>query len=317
MRAEAFFNTAEDGRMISLALPKGSSLEQRTLDLFRAAHLPVRRQSEHSYRATIEYDGPMPAVFYKPREIPSVVEQGLFDLGLTGADWVEESGAKIEVVRSFGYSKATNRPWRVVLTVPEEHPARTVADLSPGLRVATEYVAISRDYFAHIGLPVTIVRSYGATEAKIPELADAVIDVVETGSSLRHNGLRILETIRTCDAQLIVNPTAWLHPAKRERILTIAHLLTAAHAGPAHTLLTVQVAPRHLAAVTAAMPDRSWRLGSGLGNEQVVVLQGTAPTDSVVRTIAALASGGALQIMESAVGSLMSLGDDDECGGAQ
>jgi ATP phosphoribosyltransferase len=257
----------------------------------------------------------MPAVFYKPREIPSVVAQGLFDLGLTGADWIEETGAKVEVVRSFGYSKATNRPWRIVLTVPEQHPARTVADLTPGLRVATEYVAISRDYFAHVGLRATIVPSYGATEAKIPELADAAVDVVETGSSLRHNGLRILETIRTCDAQLIVNPTAWLHPDKRERVLAIARLLTAAHAGPTQTLLTVQVAPPHLAAVTAAMPDRSWRVGSGLGNEQVVVLQGTAPTDTVVRTIAALTSCGALHIMESAVVSLMSLTEADECGG--
>ncbi len=299
--------------MISLALPKGSSLEQRSLDLFKAAHLPLRRASEHSYRAKIDYDCPVQVVFYKPREIPQIVEQGLFDVGLTGADWIEESGAKVEVVRSFGYSKTTNRPWRIVLAVREDHPARTTAELAPGLRVATEYVSISRNYFARIGVPATIVASYGATEAKIPELADAVVDVVETGSSLKHNGLRIIETIRTCDAQLIVNPAAWLQPAKRERILGIARLLAAAHAGPAHTLLTVQVPMRHLAAVTAAMPDRSWRLGSGLGEERLIVLQGTARTDTVVHTIAALTSVGALHIVESAVSSVISL-EDGEAG---
>jgi ATP phosphoribosyltransferase len=296
--------------MISLALPKGSSLEKRTLDLFAVANLPVIRPSAQSQRATVDFDGAMPTAFYKPREIPGVVEQGHFDLGLTGADWIEEADAKVEVVSSFGYSKATNRPWRIVLAVPADHPARTTAELPAGVRVATEYTSIARRHFSKAGIPARIVTSFGATEGKIPELADAIIDVVETGTSLRHNGLRVLETIRTCQAQLIANPVAWENPAKRERITALARLLNAAHAGPEQALLTVQVPLSGLKTVCEAMPDRSWRAGASLGDEHLVVLQGISPKHLVARTVTALMAAGAEHVVESTVASVVESGAD-------
>lgn len=219
--------------MLSLALPKGSSLERRTLDLFAEAGLEVRRPCERVYRAVIDHDDPIKTVFYKPREIPQVVEAGIFDFGLTGADWIEETSAKVETVTSFSYSKASDNPWLVVLAVSDENTARTVADLPGGVRVATEYVNIGRRYFEDIGLRAEMVRSYGVTEAKIPELAEAIIDVVETGSALRQNGLRAIATVRTCVPQLIASPAAWRDATKRQRIRSVAQMLNAAHAARA------------------------------------------------------------------------------------
>ncbi|MGC5010878.1 ATP phosphoribosyltransferase [Streptosporangium sp. DT93] len=291
--------------MISLALPKGS-LERRALRLFEAAGLDVRRSSERSYRGTIDYADTIRVAFYKPREIPSVVGNGLFDLGLTGADWVEESGALVEVVTSFDYSRHSERPWRLVLAVPADHPATAVGDLDDGVRVATEYPNIGRRFFQAAGRRAEVVVSYGATEAKIPELADVMVDVVETGASLRQNNLRIIETVRTCGAQLIANPAAHADEGRRGVIRNIARLLQAAWAGPAHVLLTVRAPAEHLPEVTRAMPGRSWRTGPGLTDESMVVLQGVLRRGDVPGTIDVLMSAGAVDVTESDIGILAS-----------
>ncbi|MBB2911678.1 ATP phosphoribosyltransferase [Streptosporangium becharense] len=291
--------------MISLALPKGS-LERRALQLFAAAGLDVRRSSERSYRGTIDYAGMTRVAFYKPREIPLVVESGSFDLGLTGADWVEETGAKVEVVESFDYSRNTEKPWRLVLAVPADHLATGVGDLDDGVRVATEYPNIGRRFFQTAGRRAEVIVSYGATEAKIPELADALVDVVETGHSLRQNNLRIIETIRTCGAQLVANPAAYADKGKRGVIRNVARLLQAAWVGPAHVLLTVRTSAEHLTEVARAMPGQSWRAGTGLTDENIVVLQGVLPRRDLPQTVDVLLSAGALDVTESGIGILAS-----------
>lgn len=291
--------------MISLALPKGS-LERRALELFATAGLPVRRRSERSYRGTIDYAGVDRVAFYKPREIPAVVGDGSFALGLTGADWVEESGAEVEVVESFDYSRNSERPWRLVLAVPAGHPATSVADLDDGVRVATEYPNIGRRFLQSAGRRAEVVVSYGATEAKIPELADAMMDVVETGHSLRQNDLRIIETVRTCGVQLIADPAAWADRGRRAVIQSIALLLRAAWAGPAHVLLTVRAPAGRLPEVVPAMPGESWRAGSDLVDENMVVLQGVLPRRDVPETIDVLLSAGAVDVTESGIGILAS-----------
>ncbi|MEV3977532.1 ATP phosphoribosyltransferase [Nonomuraea sp. NPDC049758] len=287
--------------MISLALPKGS-LERRALELFATAGLPVRRRSERSYRGTVDHSGVSHVAFYKPREIPLVVGDGTFDLGLTGADWVEETGAEVEVVESFDYSRNTERPWRLVLAVPSGHPARSAADLDDGVRVATEYPNIGRRFFREAGRRAEVVVSYGATEAKIPELADAMMDVVETGHSLRQNDLRVIETVRTCGAQLVANPAAYADPARRGVIRNVALLLRAAWVGPAHVLLTVRAPADRLAEVVPAMPGQSWRAGADLADGTMVVLQGVLPRREVSETIDALLSAGAVNVTESGIG---------------
>jgi ATP phosphoribosyltransferase len=291
--------------LLSLALPKGS-LERRALHLFATAGLTVRRPSERSYRGTIDYAGVARVAFYKPREIPSVVGAGSFDLGLTGADWVEESGAEVEVVESFDYSRNTEKPWRLVLAAPVAHPATSVADLGDGVRVATEYPNIGRRFFRAAGLRAEVVVSYGATEAKIPELADVLMDVVETGRSLRQNDLRVIETIRTCGAQLIACPAAYADAGKRAVIANIALLLRAAWVGPEHVLLTVRAPAGRLPEVVPAMPGRSWRAGSDLADETMVVLQGVLPRRDVPETIDVLLSAGAVDVSESGIGILAS-----------
>lgn len=291
--------------MVSLALPKGSSLERRTLDLFAAAGLEVRRASDRSYRADIEYGGRIQVAFYKPREIPLVVESGAFDFGLTGADWIEETGAKVEPVEAFTYSKTTDRPWRVVLAVPVGHPAESAGDLRPGVRVATEYPNIGRQFFQSVGLPAEMVHSYGATEAKIPELADAIIDVVETGSSLGQNNLRIIDTLRTCTPTLIAGQKAWCDMAKRTRIQKVARLLDSVHAGAARVLLTVRAPSRTLPRVTSSMPERSWRVGTDLADGDLVVVQGLAVRQTLAETIDGILAAGAVDVMESPVGKVV------------
>ncbi|KOU52239.1 hypothetical protein ADK55_17455 [Streptomyces sp. WM4235] len=287
--------------MLSLALPKGSSLEERTLDLFARAGLEVRRSSDRSYRGSIDYGGPIRVAFYKPREIPFVVESGMFDFGLTGADWIEESDAKVEVLESFTYAKLTDSPWRLVLAVPMEHPADEVADLRSGTRVASEYVNIGRRFFEDAGIAVEMVHSYGATEAKIPELADAVIDVVETGASLRHNGLRVLETIRTCTPQVIASPAAAGDEKKRERIRNVIRLLDSAHAGSSRILMTVRVPSEKLNEVTILMPAGSWRAGVDIVDSGVSVLQGLVLRAGLPEITDAILAAGALNITESDV----------------
>ncbi|OLR92239.1 ATP phosphoribosyltransferase [Actinokineospora bangkokensis] len=287
--------------MVTLALPTGS-LTEPTLRLFDAAGLAVRRVSARSLRATIAFPGVRQVVFCKPREIPGFVADGVFDLGLTGSDWIEETGAKVEPVRDFNYSKATEAGWGVVLAVPVDHPATTIAQLPPGTRIATEYPTLAGNHFQRLGLEVTVVHSHGSTEAKVPDLADAVLEVVETGTSLRHNGLRELATVRRCVPRLIANPQAWGDPRRRAAIDRLSALLGAATAAAEHTLLTVLTPADRWDAVRDLLPARWWRLG---GQEGVVVAQAPYPLVGLAEAITALVDAGAVQVVETAVAKLV------------
>lgn len=281
-------------------------MEIPTLDLFQSAGLTVRRASERTYRASIDCSGLSQAAFYKPREIPMIVENGTFDLGITGADWLEESGVKVEVVHGFPYSKATGCGWRVVLAVPEDHVATTPLDLSHGVRVAAEYPNIAWRYFQELGVEAEVIRSYGATEAKIPEVADVIVDVAETGSSLRHNNLRILDTIRHCDVKVIANPAAWVDNAKRRVIEEVMTLLQAAHAGPAHRLLTILIPADRWDDVAPLLPTRWWTLNGGASSADMLVMQAVFGVPGIATAITALTAAGAVGIVETAITKLVS-----------
>nr|AVW82910.1 ATP phosphoribosyltransferase [Nocardia interforma ATCC 21072] len=288
--------------MATLALPTGS-LHESTLSLFGAAGLTVRRSSSRALRAVIDFDGIDEVVFGKAREIPGFVADGTFDLGLAGTDWIEESGAKIEVVHEIAYSKTTTGTgWRVVLAVPFDHPATTPADLPAGVRVASEYPAISRRYFEEeLGLDVRVVHSLGSTEAKVPGLADAVLEVVETGASLRHNNLRELATVRHCGVQLIAGERAWADPAVRAVAEQIATLLRAARAAQENVLLTVVIPVERWQAVRGGLAGRWWLLDGG----QDVVAQVTCTRESVAETVIRLTEAGALQVVETPMSKLV------------
>ncbi|MEV6716638.1 ATP phosphoribosyltransferase [Lentzea sp. NPDC051208] len=288
--------------MVTLALPTGS-LHESTLRLFAAAGLTVRRASSRALRADIDFPGIDGVVFGKPREIPGFVADGTFSLGLTGTDWIEESGAKLEVVHEIGYSKTTSTGWRVVLAVPADDPASSPADLPAGVRVASEYPAIARRYFGEeLGLEARVLHSYGSTEAKVPDLADAVLEVVETGASLRHNGLRELATVRRCGVQLVAGALAWADPVVRGVAEKIAMLLRAARAAEENVLLTVVTPVSRWSAVRAGLSGTWWVLDSG---PDVAVAQVTCARERAAEVVVRLTGAGAVQVVETPVSKLV------------
>src|SRR5215467_11790110 len=242
--------------MLSLVLPKGS-LERATLDLFDAADLTVRRSSDRDYHASIADPRVDRVRFLRPQEIPSYIERGLFDLGITGRDWIAETGAEVASLGELKYSKATADPVRVVLAVPEGAPWQSVNDLPEGVRISTELPAMTSRYLEANGVKAMVIPSHGATEAKVPDIVDAIADPTETGSSLRRNGLRILDTLLTSYTELVANTDAYADAGKRAAMEDIAVLLQGAIRARGNVLLKLNVPAQRLQAVTKMLPGMS------------------------------------------------------------
>ena len=217
--------------MLSLVLPKGS-LERATLELFDAADLTVRRSSDRDYHASIDDPRIDRVRFLRPQEIPSYIERGLFDLGITGRDWIAETEANVVSLGELQYSKATSQPVRVVLAVPDSASWQSASDMPEGVRISTEFPSLTRRFLDARGVKAMVIPSYGATEAKVPDIVDAIVDLTETGSSLRKNGLRILETLLTSYTELIAAAPAFADAEKRAAMEDIALLLQRRDPGP-------------------------------------------------------------------------------------
>jgi len=239
--------------MLRLVLPKGS-LERATMQLFEDADLAVSRGSDVDYRGTIDDPRVDDVRILRPQEIPVYVADGMFDIGITGRDWVEERDAEVVTLSELHYSKATARPTRVVLAVAGDSTAQSVRDLPAGLVVHTEYPEITSRYFAHHGIDAHVQLSYGATEAKIPEIADAVVEITETGRALRAAGLRILDTILVSYTELVANPAAYADPQKRKAMEQLQSLLTGALEARGRVLLKLNVDGADLDRVIALLP---------------------------------------------------------------
>jgi len=192
--------------VLRLVLPKGS-LERATLQLFDDADLPVSRGSDVDYKGSIDDPRVIDVTILRPQEIPRYVADGLFDVGITGRDWIEETDSAVETLTPLHYSKATARPIRMVLAVAGDSPVQHVADLPKGVRVQTEYPSLTRRFFEQHGIEAEITLSYGATEAKIPEIADAVVEITETGRALRAAGWAhfLNHTVHAAGSQDIVS----------------------------------------------------------------------------------------------------------------
>ena len=248
--------------MLSVVLPKGS-LERATLDLFDAADLTVQRSSDRDYHASIDDPRIDKVRFLRPQEIPSYIERGLFDLGITGRDWIAETEADVVSLGELRYSKATSQPVRVVLAVPNSASWQSAADLPEGVRISTEFPSLTRRFLDSHGVKAMVIPSYGATEAKVPDIVDAIVDLTETGSSLRKNGLRILETLLTSYTELIASAQAFADPAKRAAMEDIALLLRGSIQARGNVLLKLNVAADNLAAVTDMLPALSSPIHTG------------------------------------------------------
>lgn len=210
--------------VLKFGFPAGS-LQEATVALFARAGYQINL-SKRSYRPSID-DPEMEGRFIRAQEVSRYVESGYFDCGITGKDWVAENQSDVTVICDLPYSRATSAPARWVLVVPENSPIKTVKDLE-GKQIATEAVGITERYLASHGVSARVEFSWGATEVKVPEMVDAIVDITETGSSLRANKLRIVDTLMESYPQLIANKTAWQDSWKRSKIETIRMLLQGA-----------------------------------------------------------------------------------------
>jgi ATP phosphoribosyltransferase len=290
--------------MLSLVLPKGS-LERATLELFDAADLTVRRSSDRDYHAAIDDPRIDRVRFLRPQEIPSYLERGLFDAGITGRDWIEETGAAVVSLGELRYSRATSRPVRVVLAVPDGSPWRSAADLPDGVRISTEFPSLTRRFLDAHGVKATVVPSYGATEAKVPDIVDAIVDLTETGSSLRRNGLRILDTLLTSYTELVANVAAYGDAGKRAAMEDIALLLRGAIEARGNVLLKLNVAAAELPAVTAMLPALSSPTITTLARGDMNAVETVVPKNSVNTLIPALKAAGARDILEIPISKIV------------
>jgi len=241
--------------MLRLVIPKGS-LEAQTLRLFEEADLRVRRGSDRDYHGTIDDDRVERVSILRPQEIPLYVQDGLFDLGITGQDWIAETGADVEVLTTLTYAKSgTGHGTTIVLAVPKEHPAASAADLPPGTRISTEFVGLTRRFFDGLGIDVKVSWSYGATEAKVPEIVDAIVDITETGSTLRAHGMKIIETLLGSQPVLVANRAAAADPSKRAAMDDVTTLLLGALRAEGRVLIKLNVTETELAKVLEVVPS--------------------------------------------------------------
>ena len=235
---------------IVLGLPKGS-LQESTFALFKRAGFNVSCSSR-SYYPSID-DEEIKCRLLRPQEMSRYVELGLLDAGICGYDWVYENGSDVVDVCELNYSKATSNPVRWVLAVPNDSKIKTVKDLK-GKRISTEALGIVNRYLKANGVKANVEFSWGATEVKAPELVDAIVDLTETGSSLRANNLRIVDTILTSTTRLIANKKAWKDKAKRAKIEQLKMLLTAALDAQKRVLIKLNAPAKKLEKITAALP---------------------------------------------------------------
>ena len=240
--------------MLRIVLPKGS-LERATLELFEAADLPVNRSSDVEYRAVIDDPRVEDVRILRPQEIPTYVAEGLFDIGITGRDWVEETGSDVVSLGELRYSKSTANPVRVVVAVADDSPAQRVEDLPQGVRVSSEYPELTRRYFAARGITADVRLSYGASEAKVPDIADCVVDITETGRALRAAGLRIIDTILTSYTEVVANRGSYDDPAKRHAMGQLMTLLNGALEARTKVLLKLNVTAEDYEAVLKVLPS--------------------------------------------------------------
>ncbi|MFO7280069.1 MAG: ATP phosphoribosyltransferase [Thermoanaerobacterales bacterium] len=283
--------------MLKLVLPKGS-LERATLELFEAADLTVNRSSSVEYKATIDDPRIGEVRILRPQEIPRYVAEGLFDLGITGRDWVEETAADVVSLGEMRYSKATTRPIRMVVAVPQDSPVERVEDLPQGVRVSTEYPETTRRYFEKKGITADIRLSYGATEAKVPDIVDCIVEITETGRALRAAGLKVIDEILQSYTELVANPAAYADPEKRHAMEQIKVLLDGVLEARGKVLVKLNVAKEHLDAVIELLPSMKSPTVNELFGQRGYAVETVVAKSEINTLIPALKDAGATDILE-------------------
>lgn len=290
--------------MLAVVLPKGS-LEKQVLDLFGSADLTVVRGSDRDYHARIDDPRIDRVRFLRPQEIPTYVEQGIFDLGISGRDWITETGADVVSLGEIGGGRAGEAVVSVVLAVPRESPWACAADLPDGVRISTEMPETTRRYLEEHGVKAKVFTSHGATEAKIPDIVDAIVDLTETGSSLRKAGLKVIATLLTSRTELIANREAYDDPTKQAAMEDIVLLLQGALRAKGHVLLKLNVDLERLDAVLAVLPAMSSPTVMSLASGDARALETVVPKRGVNELIPALRAAGARDILELPISKIV------------
>ena len=289
--------------VLRIVLPKGS-LEKATFELFEAADLTIRRSSSVDYKATIDDPRIVDVRILRPQEIPQYVAEGLFDIGITGRDWVEETQSDVESLGELKYSKATTDPVKVVVAVAGDSPAQTVADLPHGVRVSSEYPSLTERYFAQRGIKADVRLSYGASDAKIPDIADCIVDITETGRALRAAGLRVIDTMLVSYTEMIANKDSYADPAKRHAMGQLMTLLLGTLDARGKVLVKLNVGSDDLQKVLAVLPSAksptiSELAGGGFAVESVVEKR------TINTLIPALKDAGASDLLEMPISKIV------------
>jgi ATP phosphoribosyltransferase len=270
-------------------LPKGS-LERATVELFEAADLPVIRSSDVDYRATIKDHRISEVRVLRPQEIPRYVADGLFDIGITGRDWVEETGASVVSLGELAYSKATSNPIQVVLAVAAESPWMSARDMPDGVKVSTEYPLLTERFFAESGVKADVVLSYGATE---------------TGRALKAAGLRIIETVLISYTELIANPASAQDPERRKAMEDINTLLQGALKARGRVLVKLNVEAYDLDRVIKLLPAMRSPTVSELFGGGSYAVETVVPKDTINKLIPELKDAGATDIIELPISKIV------------
>jgi ATP phosphoribosyltransferase len=287
--------------LLQLGIPKGS-LQNSTIEMFYKAGYRIKISSR-SYYPTID-DDEIECLLIRSQEMARYVEEGVLDVGLTGYDWIVETEADVIEVEELVYGKVGRRPLRWVLAVPEDSDIQHVEDLE-GKRIATEVVNVTRQYLAKYGVHAQIEFSWGATEVKPPRLADAIVEITETGSSLKANRLKILDTVCTTTTRFIANKAAWEHTAKRQKIQRIALLLKSVLIAESRVGLMMNVRKEDMEEVVRLLPALQKPTVSPLIDPEWVALN-TVIEERIVRDmIPQLLEAGAHGIIEYPLNKLV------------
>lgn len=289
--------------MLSLALPKGS-LEEQTLLLFSQADIAIKKSSRE-YNPTCDDPRIDRVKILRPQEIPLYVEQGYFDLGISGHDWVSESGADVVEVAELPYAKTGTGVVNMILAVPQESPITCARDIPAGSRITTEFPKTTKAFFEDLGIDVEVHFSYGATEAKVPEMMDALVDLTETGSTLRRNGLKIVDTILTSTTRLVASHAAWADPEKRRAIEEIRTLLLGVIEARGRVLLSLNVPHDKLDAVIGELPAMKRPTVNKLYGSEDYEITTVADKCTVNLLIPALKAAGAEDILEMPISKIV------------
>lgn len=293
---------AEEMKVLKIGLPKGS-LSEPTLDLFAKAGYQIYGASR-SYRPGID-DPEIELRLIRAQEIGRYVDHGFLDCGITGKDWIAENNADVEVICDLKYSKATANPTRWVLVVPNDSPIRSVQDLQ-GKRIAAEATGLVEKYLIEKGVEAEVEFSWGATEVKVPELVDAIVDITETGSSLRANNLRIVDTLMESYPQFVSNKAAWQDEWKRRKMERLSVLLIGALAARGMVGLKLNLPEKQLQKVIDCLPSLRRPTVSHLAQEGWVAVETVADEKTVRDLIPELKALGAEGIIEYPLNKLVS-----------